>query len=202
MQMETEITVLVKTNYETLKKELKTYGFQEKEKYTVNDVYLIDGTIDILKMKSLDILKNCVLVRDIVGIEKDLLYKYKKFDTNGDIIEQGKVECPIIDVDKAIQFMKMLKYKKLFNIVDNCVVFANDTTELVVQLVNSKYIFIEMESKCEYIKKEYKNVNDLKNELCRYNLSIDSSNFFVKKAEIILNEILTTMHNPLYLSIY
>jgi hypothetical protein len=47
-----------------------------------------------------------------------------------------------------------------------------------------------MESKCEYIKKEYKNVNDLKNELCRYNLSIDSSNFFVKKAEIILNEIL------------
>ena len=190
MQMETEITVLVKTNYETLKKELKTYGFQEKEKYTVNDVYLIDGTIDILKMKSLDILKNCVLVRDIVGIEKDLLYKYKKFDTNGDIIEQGKVECPIIDVDKAIQFMKMLKYKKLFNIVDNCVVLANDTTELVVQLVNSKYIFIEMESKCEYIKKEYKNVNDLKNELCRYNLSIDSSNFFVKKAEIILNEIL------------
>ena len=162
MQMETEITVLVKTDYETLKKELKTYGFQEKEKYTVNDVYLIDGTIDILKMKSLDILKNCVLVRDIVGIEKDLLYKYKKFDTNGDIIEQGKVECPIIDVDKAIQFMKMIKYKKLFNIVDNCVVFANDTTELVVQLVNSKYIFIEMESKCEYIKKEYKNVNDLK----------------------------------------
>jgi len=190
MQMETEITVLVKTDYETLKKELKTYGFQEKEKYTVNDVYLIDGTIDILKMKSLDILKNCVLVRDIVGIEKDLLYKYKKFDTNGDIIEQGKVECTIIDVDKAIQFMKMIKYKKLFNIVDNCVVFANDTTELVVQLVNSKYIFIEMESKCEYIKKEYKNVNDLKNELCRYNLSIDSSNFFVKKAEIILNEIL------------
>ena len=190
MQMETEITVLVKTDYETLKKELKTYGFQEKEKYTVNDVYLIDGTIDILKMKSLDILKNCVLVRDIVGIEKDLLYKYKKLDTNGDIIEQGKVECPIIDVDKAIQFMKMIKYKKLFNIVDNCVVFANDTTELVVQLVNSKYIFIEMESKCEYIKKEYKNVNDLKNELCRYNLSIDSSNFFVKKAEIILNEIL------------
>lgn len=190
MQMETEITVLVKTDYETLKKELKTYGFQEKEKYIVNDVYLIDGTIDILKMKSLDILKNCVLVRDIVGIEKDLLYKYKKFDTNGDIIEQGKVECPIIDVDKAIQFMKMIKYKKLFNIVDNCVVFANDTTELVVQLVNSKYIFIEMESKCEYIKKEYKNVNDLKNELCRYNLSIDSSNFFVKKAEIILNEIL------------
>lgn len=191
MQMETEITVLVKTNYETIKKELKTCGFQEKEKYTVNDVYLVDSTIDIFKMNSLDILKNCVLVRNVVGIEKELLYKYKKIASNGDIIEQGNVKCPIIDVNKAIQFMKMIKYKELFNINDNCVVFANDTTELVVQLVNSKYIFIEMESKCEYIKKEYKNVNDLKNELCRYNLSIDSSNFFVKKAEIILNEILT-----------
>lgn len=191
MQMETEITVLVKTNYETIKKELKICGFQEKEKYTVNDVYLVDSTIDIFKMDSLDILKNCVLVRNVVGIEKELLYKYKKIASNGDIIEQGNVKCPIIDVNKAIQFMKMIKYKELFNINDNCVVFANDTTELVVQLVNNKYIFIEMESKCEYIKKEYKNVNDLKNELCRYNLSIDSSNFFVKKAEIILNEILT-----------
>ena len=30
-------------------------------------------------MKSLDILKKCVLVRDIVGILKQLLYKYKKY---------------------------------------------------------------------------------------------------------------------------
>lgn len=41
-------------------------------------------------MKSLDILKKCVLVRDIVGILKQLLYKYKKCDNNGDIIEQEK----------------------------------------------------------------------------------------------------------------
>lgn len=188
MQMEMEITVLVKTDYETLKKELKENGFQEKEKYIVNDVYLVDSTIDILKMNSLEILKNCVLVRDIVGIEKKLLYKYKKFDEKGNIIEQGKVKCPIIDVDKAIQFMNTIKYKELFRIFDNCVVFANDTTELTVQMVNNKYIFIEMESKCEHIEKEYKNVNELINELSKYKLSIDKSNFFVKKAEIILNE--------------
>ena len=154
MQMETEITVLVKTDYDSLKKELYANGFQEKERYTVNDAYLVNSEIDILKMNNLDILKNCVLVRDVVGIEKELLYKYKKIDVNGDIIEQGKVKCPIIDVDKAIQFMKTIKYKELFNIFDDCIVFANNNTELVVQLVNNKYIFIEMESKCEYIKKE------------------------------------------------
>ncbi len=191
MQMETEITVLVKTDYDSLKKELYANGFQEKERYTVNDVYLVNSEIDILKMNNLDILKNCVLVRDVVGIEKELLYKYKKIDVNGDIIEQGKVKCPIIDVDKAIQFMKTIKYKELFNIFDDCIVFANNNTELVVQLVNNKYIFIEMESKCEYIKKEYKSVNELKRELCKYNLSIDKSNFFVKKAEMILKDVLT-----------
>ena len=190
MQMETEITVLVKTEYEKLKQELEQNGFSIKKEYIVNDTYLVNSAINILNMDSLDILKNCILVRDVVGIEKELLYKYKKYDNNGDIIEQGKVKCPITDVDKAIQFMKTIQYKELFNISDNCIVFANDKTELVVQLVNNKYIFIEMESKCEYIDKEYKTVNELKKDLCSYNLSIDNSNFFIKKAEIILNEVL------------
>ena len=95
MRMETEITVLVKTDYETLKKELIKNGFQEKEQYIINDTYLVDSTIDILNMNNLDILKNCVLVRDVVGIEKELLYKYKKFAKNGDIIEQGKAQLLI-----------------------------------------------------------------------------------------------------------
>ena len=86
--------------------------------------------------------------------------------------------------------MKMIKYKELLHIFDTCIIFANDTTEIVVQLVNNKYIFIEMESKGEYITKEYKNSDELKKELCRYDLSIDKTNFFVKKAEIILNELL------------
>lgn len=191
MKMETEITVLVKSDIKTLKKELRENKFVEKEEFMVNDIYFVDNRIDMLNMNNLEILKNCVLIRDVVGIEKELLYKYKKYASSGDIIEQGKVSCPILDVDKAICFMKMIKYDELFRILDHCIVFANDDTELIVQVVNNKYIFIEMESKCEYIKKDYKNIDELKNELCKYNLSIDKSNFFVKKAEIILNEILT-----------
>ena len=190
MQMETEITVLVKTDYENLKKELEFNDFRIKEEYIVNDTYMVNSAIDIWNMNSLDILKNCILVREVVGIEKELLYKYKKYDNNGDIIEQGKVKCPISDINKAIQFMNTIQFKELFNIFDKCIVFANDKTELVVQLVNNKYVFIEMETKSEYIDKEHKILNELKNDLCSYNLSIDNSNFFVKKAEIILNEVL------------
>lgn len=190
MKKEIEITVRVNVSYEKLKEELKQNNFIKKEEYIVNDSYLINSLINITDMKSLDILKKCVLVRDIVGILKQLLYKYKKYDSNGDIIEQGKVKCPVTDINKAMEFMNAIGYEKLFDIHDKCIVFANDKTELVVQLVNDKYIFIEMESEPQYINRKYENVDELKDDICSYNLSIDKSNFFVKKAELILNETL------------
>lgn len=189
MQLETEITVLVTVDYETLEKELKQNSFVKKEEYTVNDVYMIDNKIDISNMNNLDILKKCILVRNIEGFAKELLYKYKKYDDNGDILEQGKVRCPITNIPKAIQFMKAINYKELFKVHDKCIVYANSKSELIVQLVNDKYIFIEMENKCEFTDRVYNNVDELKEDICSYNLSIDKSNFFVKKAEMILNEI-------------
>ena len=190
MKKEIEITVRVNVSYEKLEEELKQNNFIKKEEYIVNDSYLINSSINITDMKSLDILKKCVLVRDIVGILKQLLYKYKKYDNNGDIIEQGKIKCPVTDINKAMEFMNAIGYEKLFDIHDKCIVFANDKTELVVQLVNDKYIFIEMESEPQYINRKYENVEELKDDICSYNLSIDKSNFFVKKAELILNETL------------
>lgn len=190
MKKEIEITVRVNVSYEKLEEELKQNNFIKKEEYIVNDSYLINSSINITDMKSLDILKKCVLVRDIVGILKQLLYKYKKYDSNGDIIEQGKIKCPVTDINKAMEFMNAIGYEKLFDIHDKCIVFANDKTELVVQLVNDKYIFIEMESEPQYINRKYENVDELKDDICSYNLSIDKSNFFVKKAELILNETL------------
>ncbi len=190
MEKEMEITVKVNVSYEKLEEELKRNNFIKKEEYIVNDSYLINSLINITDMKSLDILKKCVLVRDIVGILKQLLYKYKKYDNNGDIIEQGKIKCPVTDINKAMEFMNAIGYEKLFDIHDKCIVFANDKTELVVQLVNDKYIFIEMESEPQYINRKYENVDELKDDICSYNLSIDKSNFFVKKAELILNETL------------
>ena len=190
MEKEMEIAVKVNVSYEKLEEELKQNNFIKKEEYIVNDSYLINNLINIADMKSLDILKKCVLVRDIVGILKQLLYKYKKHDNNGDIIEQGKIKCPVTDINKAMEFMNAIGYEKLFDIHDKCIVFANDKTELVVQLVNDKYIFIEMESEPQYINRKYENVDELKDDICSYNLSIDKSNFFVKKAELILNETL------------
>lgn len=59
--------------------------------------------------------------------------------------------------------MSVINYKKLFRIFDKCIVFANDKTELVVQLVNDRYIFIEMESVGSYINRKYININEMLN---------------------------------------
>lgn len=108
MEIDNEITVLVKTDYDALQKELYEKDFKIEEEYLVNDVYMLDERVDISNMSYLDILKNCILVRDIVGFEKQLLYKYKKYNNNGDILEQGKVKCPIEDINKAIKFMEAI----------------------------------------------------------------------------------------------
>ena len=96
MKMETEITVLVKSTYNDLKKELEKNGFQIKEEYELRDDYMVNNDIDLSKLSKLEILQNCILVRDIVNIKKELLYKYKKY-TN--ISSKGKIMAKITGVE-------------------------------------------------------------------------------------------------------
>ena len=180
---ENEITVLVKCNYKELKNILVNKGFKITEKYELNDIYMIASELDLTKMKYLDILSKCVLIRNVIGIEKKLLYKYKKYDENGNIIEQRKVECPITDIEKALEFMETIDYKKIFQIYDKCIVFSNEEIDLIVQLVNDEYIFIEIETN-----NKYANIEELKGIINKYNLPIDKTNYFVKKAEIMLKK--------------
>lgn len=191
MKKEIEITVLVKSDYETLKQELEKNNFKIVEEFELNDVYMINKNVNLSELSSLEFLRKCILVRDVVGIKKSLLYKHKKYAENWDIIEEWKIECPITDISKAIDFMKSIEFEPLFEIHDKCRVFVNEETELVVQLVNNKYIFIEMESECKHIKRKYNSIDELKQEIDRYNLPIDNSSYFAKKAEIILKETLS-----------
>ena len=190
MKVENEITVSVNCDYETLRQVLESKGFEIKEEYHINDNYMIDRNIDLTSLPNLEILKKCVLVREIEGIKKVLLYKYKKYAENGDILEQAKIECPVTDTDKAVAFMKAINYDSLFTIYDRCIVFANGEAELIVEQVNDEYLFIEMETKGDYIDRTFSSTDELKEEIGKYGLPIDTSNYFVKKAEIMLKKVL------------
>lgn len=68
-------------------------------------------------------------------------------------------------------------------------VYATDKDELVIQNVNNKHIYIEIEDKCNYANKFYNSVDEMKSVIINNNIPIKNNNFFVKKAEIELQEI-------------
>ena len=84
--------------------------------------------------------------------------------------------------------MKTIGYKELIHIQNNSVVYTNDKIELAVQLVNDKYIFIELEDKSEYLNKTYSSIEEMKEEINLYNLPIVKDKYFAKKAVIILED--------------
>lgn len=188
MKIENEITVLVTSDIKELHSKLLKNGFEIKDHYITNDIYMIDKDIDISKLSTLDILKKCAVIREIVGIKKVLLYKHKEYDKNGDILVNGKIECPIEDINKAMEFMRAINYQKLIEISDICTDYSNNEIELIVQEVNNKYIFFEAEDECRHINKKFNSLDEIKKTINKYDLPFNKDNYFVKKAEIILNE--------------
>ncbi len=181
---EVEITVHISCGFDELVRLLETNNFKKIDDYILHDYYMADKNINISQYKPLDFLKKCILVRNVIGSTKLLLYKYKEYDDNENIIKQGKVSCPIEDIDKGLKFMEAINYKKYIEIYDHITVYSDGNIELAVQQVNDKYLFVEFESKdipaSEMIK-----------ILSNYNLPIIGDNYFVKKAEIILNDTLS-----------
>ena len=188
MKYENEITVQVTCNYEELHSLLIKQGFKIIEKYTIIDEYLISKDYDLKNKNSLDILKECVIVRYIENTLKELLYKYKEYSNNGDIIKQAKVSCKVNDIKEASNFMKTIGYKELIHIQNNSVVYTNDKIEFAVQLVNDKYIFIELEERSEHVKTVFSNIEDMKKVIDSLNIPMVKNNYFAKKAVIVLEE--------------
>lgn len=188
MKLEKEITVKVNSSYDELHRDLTNKNFKIVEKYQLNDIYLVQNEIDIDNTPIREILQSCILIRDIVDITKKLTYKYKKNSNNGEILEQGKVECIIENINDALKFFEYINYSKLLEIKDTCIIYTNNDIELAVQLVNDNYIFIEIEDKGEHTNKIYTDITDMKKDLLSLNLDCDYTNYFVRKAEIIFQE--------------
>ena len=188
MKYENEITVQVTCSYEELHSLLIKQGFKIIEKYTLIDEYLISKDYDLKNKNYLDILKECVIVRYIENTLKELLYKYKEYSNNGDIIKQAKVSCKVNDIKEASNFMKTIGYKELIHIQNNSVVYTNDKIEFAVQLVNDKYIFIELEERSEHVKTVFSNLEDMKKVIDSLNIPMVKNNYFAKKAVIVLEE--------------
>ena len=189
MNYENEITVEIDTTLENLISILENRGFKLKKVYDLNDIYLInklDKKCDYLSM-----LNNCVLIRHIIEENKEtkmLTYKYKEYNENKEITKQGKVNVKIDDIDNSKLLFEKLNFEELIKIKDHMLVYATDKDELVIQNVNGKHIYIEIEDKCNYADRFYNSIDEMKAVIIDNTIPIKDNNFFVKKAEIELQE--------------
>lgn len=189
MNYESEITVEVCVDLSSLIKILEENGFELKEVYDLNDIYLInknDKEDDYLSM-----LNKCVLIRNIIEEDKEtklLTYKYKEYNKNKEIKRQGKVKVKIDDISNSKLLFEKLGFQELIRINDHILVYATDKDELVIQNINNKHIYIEIEDKCNYADRFYNSIDEMKKVITDNNIPIKNNDFFVKKAEIELQE--------------
>ena len=191
MNFENEITVLVNSELNDIKEYLSNLGFKVMEEYCVNDIYMINK-YDIDNEYSLDLLKKCVLIRDIIdesGSKKFLTYKYKEYNDKEEIIKQGKINVKVDSIDNSKKLLEALNFEELISINDSLIVYSNGVDEIVLQYVNNKHVYIEIEDKCNYIDKKYSSIEEMIDVIKKYNIPIKDNNYFVKKAYIELCEV-------------
>lgn len=190
MKYENEITVETVCSIQELNNLLEKLEFKVMEEYDVFDIYMLDKNYNNTENK-LELLKHCILIRDIVGKDeetKKITYKYKEYNEKEEIVKQGKSYCEILDIEEAKNLFEALNYEELIRINDHIIVYSNNIDELAVQVVNNKHIYIEIEEKCNYINKKYNSLGEMKNVVSKYKIPIKEENYFVKKAEIELEE--------------
>lgn len=191
MNFENEITVLVNSELNDIKEYLSNLGFKVMEEYCVNDIYMINKCY-VDNEHSLELLKKCVLIRNIIdegGSKKFLTYKYKEYNDKEEIIKQGKINVKVDSIDNSKKLLEALNFEKLISINDNLTVYSNGVDEIVLQYVNNKHVYIEIEDKCNYIDKKYNSIEEMIDVIKKYNIPIKDDNYFVKKAYIELSEV-------------
>ena len=189
MKYENEVTVEVEISNDELVEILKNNKFELKEEYRIIDIYMIKENNS--NTNPLDMLKDCVLIRNVIEENKDtkkIVYKYKEYNDLEEIVRQGKVECKVESIDDAYNLLKVIGYKELVEIDDKCSVYANETTEMVLEYVNNKHLYIEMEEDCYHIDRHYNSIEEMKEDLNKYNIPIKDNNYFAKKAEVEIRE--------------
>lgn len=191
MKFEKEITVEVDCSIDELMKILEKNGFKIIEEYDLKDIYMIDKNYKF-DGNYLDVLKRCILIRNIIEEDRNrkvLTYKYKEYNELEEIVKQGRVDCEIKSLDEAYSFLNTIGYKELISIDDHMIVCCNEKTELSIQLVNDKHIYIEMEEDSHHVGRVYTSVEEMIDDFNKYNIPIKGDNYFVKKALIELKEV-------------
>lgn len=188
-----ELTLKINDSMEQFRNKLESKGYKEIEHFILYDSFLIPSELDINKLSIREIISKSLIIRKVEDIthneiRKDVSFKIKKFDSNGDIIEQKSTRMKVTNCKEAENFFTVIGYKKIMNITEEDFGYEKEGIVLTTKDIKNGDKLIEIETQegnenCDTIEK-------LRNWLSSENLNLDFSNYFVKKAEIELNKVL------------
>lgn len=195
IKQENEITLKVNCGINELCEILEDKGFLVVDKFTMNDIFMIPNTLKpkIKNLTSREILKDAILIRDIenefkVNRNKKITFKKKEFNKNGDILSQESINCDIFNINEAVNLFRAIDYYRIMSIVESDIVYRKEDFEIAIKDIENGDNLIEIEtvSNNDHID----TIEKLKSQIINLEIPVDTSNFFVKKAETELDKII------------
>ena len=195
IKQENEITMKVNCGISELCKILEDKGFKVVDRFTMNDIFMIPNTLKskIKELTSREILKDAILIRDIGNQlkgnkSKKITFKKKEFNKNGDILNQESINCDIFNIDEAVNFFQAINYYKIMNIIESDIVYGKEDFEIAIKDIKNGENLIEVETVSN--NENIDTIEKLKTQIINLQIPVDTSNFFIKKAEIELDKII------------
>ena len=195
IKQENEITMKVNCVISELCKILEDKGFTVVDRFTMNDIFMIPNTLNskIKDLTSREILKDAILIRDIENKlngnkSKKITFKKKEFNKHGDILAQESINCDILNINEAVIFFQAIHYSKIMNIKESDIVYRRKDFEIAIKDIENGDNLIEVETVSNNVNID--TIEKLKTQIIDLQIPVDTSNFFVKKAEIELDKII------------
>ena len=195
IKQENEITMKVNCEMKELCKILEDKGFKIVDKFTMNDIFMIPNALKtkIKDLTSREILKEAILIRDIEDQISDkktkkITFKKKEFSKDGDILSREAINCDILNIDEAVNFFQAIHYYKIMNIKERDIVYGKNDFEIAIKDIKNGDNLIEVETVSNNVNID--TIEKLKKQIIKLQIPVDTSNFFVKKAEIELDKII------------
>ena len=195
IKQENEITMKINCGINELCRILEDKGFKVVDRFTMNDIFMIPNTLKtkIKDLTSREILKDAILIRDIGNQlkgnkSKKITFKKKEFNKNGDILNQESINCDIFNIDEAVNFFQAINYYKIMNIIESDIVYGKEDFEIAIKDIKNGENLIEVETVSN--NENIDTIEKLKTQIINLQIPVDTSNFFIKKAEIELDKII------------
>ena len=190
--MGNEITVKLNCNIDEIDNILNKKGFKIINRFILDDIYFFPEKLDLKNKNCREILKESIILRKVVEFDPKrefikLTKKIKDIDEQGNILKQKNIECDITNLEKGINFLNSIGYKRLMNIIEKDTEYEKDGFKILVKDVENSDNLIEAETQNSI---ELNTIDKIKERLTNLNLPIDTNDYFVKKAEIELCKIL------------